>query len=223
MTQKAYTFIDHTAGLRRLKYWLHLPPTYFDEPQRRWPLILFLHGRGERGNDLALVKKYAIPKLVEDQPDFPFIAVSPQCPLDTEWPLQTETLTRLLDVATTNLLVDLDRVYLTGLSMGGRGSWLLAVEQPQRFAALVPICGRIPTDDFLERVPVLKTLPTWVFHGAKDPVVPVENSEKIVAALKAAGGNVQLTIYPEADHDSWTATYNNPKLYEWLLAQRRGS
>lgn len=216
--QRAYTLIDRERGGMRLRYLLHLPPGYWTEPGRRWPLVLFLHGRGERGADVNLVRKYGIAKVVDEQPGSDYIAISPQCPLAYEWPDLIDTLTRLLDQATTNLPIDPDRVYLTGLSMGARGGWLLAVAQPARFAAIALICGRIPTPDFLERVGALKDKPIWVFHGAKDPVVPVENSEKIVATLQAAGGHPHLTVYPEADHDAWTATYNNPEFYIWLFS-----
>ena len=113
--------------------------------------------------------------------------------------------------------MDDHRLYLTGLSMGGRGAWRLAMLNPNRFAALAPICGRIPNlPGFLDNLSTLRRLPIWVFHGANDQVVPIENSQKIVAALQTLGGNVQFTIYPNADHDSWTATYANPVLYEWL-------
>lgn len=221
--QKAYTFIDQERGGLRLRYLLHLPLGYWDEPERKWPLVLFLHGRGERGNDITAVRQYGIAKVVDEKQDSPFIAISPQCPLAYEWPDLTTTLARLLDQATTHLPVDPARVYLTGLSMGARGGWLLAVDNPDRFAAIALICGRIPTPDFLERVVVLKDQPIWVFHGAQDPVVPVENSEKIVATLRAAGGTPRLTIYPDADHDAWTESYNNPELYTWLNSHTRKS
>ncbi len=220
MQQHAYTFVDQKHAGLRLRYLLHLPPTYWDEPQRKWPLVLFLHGRGERGDDVNVLRKYGIPKVVDADPHADYIAVSPQCPLAYEWPDLTATLARLVDHVTAHLPIALDRVYLTGLSMGSRGGWLLAVDNPARFAAIALICGRIPAPDFLERVPVLKDKPIWIFHGAKDPVVPVENSEKIVATLQAAGGNPRLTIYPEADHNSWTAAYNDPELYTWLFSQR---
>lgn len=221
MKQTAYTYIDRNAGGLRLRYLLYLPDGYFEQPAKKWPLVLFLHGRGERGDDVNVLRTYGIPKHADAGDNFPFIAISPQCPLRYEWPDLVGTLGRLVDEAVVNLPVDPDRVYLTGLSMGARGGWLLAVDRPDRFAALALICGRIPAPDFLERVPVLKDKPIWLFHGAKDPVVPVENSEQIVATLNAVGGNPKLTIYPEADHDSWTAAYNTADLYSWLLAQAR--
>jgi len=113
--------------------------------------------------------------------------------------------------------VDRRRVYLTGLSMGGFGTWSLAAANPKRFAAIAPICGGGNTADAKK----LATLPMWVFHGAKDPTVPVQRSREMVEAIKVAGGNIKYTEYPEAGHDSWTETYDNPALYEWFLAQKR--
>jgi predicted peptidase len=219
MNQQAHIFHTGPDGIA-LPYLVALPSTYSQDPAQRWPLLLFLHGRGERGNDMAVLRKHGLPKVVDAWTDTPFIAVSPQCPETANWEELTETLAALLDDLIATYAVDTQRVYLTGLSMGGRGGWRLAVRYPDRFAALALICGRIPDlPDFFERLPLLKTTPIWVFHGAKDPVVPIENSDKIVAALEAMGGNVRYTLYPEALHDSWTATYNNPELFTWLLQQ----
>jgi predicted peptidase len=113
--------------------------------------------------------------------------------------------------------IDKDRVYLTGLSMGGYGTWALAAAHPEKFAAIAPICGGGNPAEAAK----LARLPIWVFHGAKDPTVPIERSKEMVEAIKAAGGDAKFTIYPEAGHDSWTETYNNPELYQWLLAQKR--
>jgi len=199
-------------------YLLFLPETY-GRQQKRWPLMLFLHGAGERGDDLNKVKVHGPPKIVQKQKDFPFIVVSPQCPEDEWWTRKTEVLINLLDDIIAQYDVDTERVYLTGLSMGGYGSWALASEYPDRFAAVVPICGggnRIMSI-------FLKDTPIWAFHGAKDSVVPVEESKDLVEAINARGGNAKLTIYPDANHDSWTQTYNNPELYDWLLEHRRTS
>lgn len=190
-------------------YLLHLPPGYATG-RKRWPLILFLHGAGERGTDLNLVKKHGVAKIVEAQPDFPFIVVSPQCPTDGWW--SSELLAALLDEVEREYRVDNKRIYLTGLSMGGYGTWDLAMAQPHRFAALVPICGRgNPL-----RVHRIKHLPIWVFHGAKDKVVPLTNSVDLVRALRKCGAKPKFTIYPDAAHDSWTRTYSDPRLYKWL-------
>lgn len=180
-------------------------------------MILFLHGAGERGSDLDWVKRYGVAKIVEEQPDFPFIVASPQCPRSQYWSVQL--LSDLLDEVIDTYGVDPDRVYLTGLSMGGYGTWYLAAAQPHRFAAIAPICGGGDPDEACK----LKTLPVWAFHGARDSVVPESESKEMVEALKACGGNVKYTVYPEAGHDSWTQTYNNPALYDWFLQHRRES
>jgi predicted peptidase len=197
----------------RLKYLLYLPKDY--DHKESWPLLLFLHGIGERGDNLDFVKRNGPPKLIAAGKEFPFIVVSPQCPMDQWWePLELKT---LLDDVVEKYKVDRNRIYLTGLSMGGFGAWSLAAYQPRRFAAVVPICGGGEPG----RTKSLAKTPVWAFHGAKDPVVPLERSEKMVAALKKNGGNVKFTIYPEAGHDCWTEAYDDPKLYEWLLEQKR--
>ena len=198
----------------KLDYLLYLPTGYQDST-KEWPLMLFLHGAGESGTNLAKVKTHGPPKIVESKPDFPFILVSPQSS-GRGW--NPDTLNALLNDIQSKYRVDKDRVYLTGLSMGGFGTWALAAAHPERFAAIVPICGGGNTAD----APKLAKLPIWVFHGEKDPTVPIERSKEMVAAIKAAGGNPKATYYPEAGHDSWTETYNNPELYKWLLEQKRG-
>lgn len=179
------------------------------------PTILFLHGAGERGSNLENVKRHGVAKIVEEQPNFPFIVISPQCPPSENW--SVELLSNLLDEAISAYPIDPNRVYLTGLSMGGYGTWNLAAAAPHRFAALAPVCGG--GNPMAARK--LKNLPVWAFHGARDNVVPLRESELMVSALKTYGGNVKLTVYPEAEHDSWTQTYNNPQLYEWFLQHRR--
>jgi predicted peptidase len=215
MQQQECTFESY--GLR-LRYLLALPQDYGTSVDARSPLILFLHGRGECGDDLALVKRHGLAKVVEAADDFPFIVVSPQCAIDVRWSAYNDTLIALLDELTATFAVDPRHIYLTGLSLGGRGTWELAYRHPERFAAIAPICGHIPdVPGFLENIGVLKEMPVWVFHGAQDTRVPITNSEQMVAALRACGSAVRFTVYPEARHDSWTETYNNPELYEWLM------
>jgi predicted peptidase len=198
-----------------LNYLLYLPPDY--DAQESWPLILFLHGRGERGDDLELVKKYGLPAKLENGEHLPFIILAPQCPAGSYWTEELDGLNALLDDAIANLKVDTRRIYLTGLSMGGGGTWFMAGRYPERFAAIAPICGTGIRWIAQER---LRDVPVWVFHGDADPVVPVEQSQMMVEALKAAGGNVRFTVYPGVDHDSWTLTYNNPELYDWFLSHQ---
>lgn len=198
----------------KMGYLLYLPQEY--EHKDSWPLLIFLHGSGERGTDLQLVKKHGPPKLIEAGKPFPFIVVSPQCPEGQWW--QSVELTALLDEIVEKYKVDEDRIYVTGLSMGGFGTWSLAAYAPHRLAAIAPICGGGETY-WTEQFP---HLPVWVFHGAKDKAVPLQRSEDMVESLKKDGGNVKLTVYAEAGHDSWTETYDNSELYEWLLEQKRG-
>ena len=201
----------------QVRYLLHLPKGYRRGGAERWPVILFLHGAGERGNDVKLVAAHGPPKLVAAGQNLPFVVVSPQCPQDDWW--SNDVLNALLDRILATCAVDAGRVYLTGLSMGGRGTWMLATECPGRFAAIAPICGwGEPFAAFR-----LKDMPTWIFHGGKDSVVPPAKSREMYRALRSVGNrDVRLTIYPKADHDSWTATYDNPELYEWMLKHRRG-
>jgi predicted peptidase len=203
-------------------YLLHLPPDYKPKAKQRWPLMIFLHGAGERGTNLSLVTKHGPPKVVKNKTDFPFILVSPQCPEGERW--DNETIMALLAHVTDKYRVDTNRIYLTGLSMGGFGTWALGIEHPNKFAAIAPICGGGETIPIVladkRKHEQLKKLPVWAFHGAKDPVVKLDESENMVNALKRIGSkNVQLTVYPEATHDSWTETYDNPKLYDWFLSQ----
>jgi len=191
-------------------------PDGYQEEKKTWPLILFLHGAGSVGEDINRVKRNGLPKLLDSQADAlarQFIVISPQTS-ERRW--STSSLEALLVHIMDKYKVDKQRVYLTGLSMGGYGTWSMGAAYPKRFAAIVPICGG-GNPAKAER---LKNTPTWVFHGEKDNVVPISQSEKMVDALKAIGGNVKFTRYPNAKHDSWSATYRNPKLYEWLLEHK---
>jgi predicted peptidase len=212
-TQQAKTFEGKITVEAKLKYLLSLPADY-NSSKKAWPLVLFLHGSGESGTDLEKVKIHGPPKIVEAKGPFPFILVSPQSS-GRGW--NPDVLNALLDSVIKEYRVDKDRIYLTGLSMGGFGTWTLAATHPERFAAIAPICGGGNAED----APKLAKLPIWVFHGAKDPTVPVRRSEEMVNALKAAGGHPKFTVYPDAGHDSWTATYDNPEFYQWLLEQKR--
>lgn len=217
MTQQAQMFVPQNDPNARLGYWLHLPANYAPASGEPWPLILFLHGMGERGDNLELVKIHGIANVVENQPDFPFITVSPQCPDTVTWaPDELDHLNALLDDIITRYAVDTSRIYLTGLSMGGFGTWYLAARNPERFAAIAPICGGGPVKDANR----LRKTPIWAFHGAQDDVVPLSRSEEMVAAVRAAGGNPRFTVYPEANHNSWTQTYDNPTLYTWFMEHK---
>ena len=222
--QKPCKFERTITRTLSVQYLLFTPKGYDAKGSKQWPLILFLHGAGERGTNLQKVAVHGPPKIVKSRPDFPFLVASPQCPNDQTW--SNEAVLALLDEVIAKHAVDTNRVYLTGLSMGGFGSWSLALNYPERFAAVAPICGGgNPLDVLLaprKRTEALKELPFWAFHGAKDPVVKLEESQRMVAALKKVGvKEIELTVYPEAEHDSWTETYSNEKLYVWFLKLSR--
>jgi predicted peptidase len=178
-----------------------------------------LHGIGERGADIEKVKADGIPRILQSKPEFPFVVVSPQCPDDTMWWDHHETLKSMLEELVSRYLVDPNRMYLTGKSMGGFGTWSFAMAYPDLFAAIAPICG----GGVLENAGRLERLPVWAFHGADDPFVPVAHSQSMVDAVRARGGDVRFTVYEGVGHDAWTRTYENPDLYRWfLLHNRRG-
>lgn len=204
-------------GLIEHRYETVLPEGYADHSERRYAVIIFLHGAGERGVDLSWVRVHGPWKSLAQHPELECILVAPQCDPESWW--QANDIDDLVDEVLAKYRVDPDRVYLTGLSMGGFGTWAETTAHPERFAAVAPICGGGDP----KQVARMKQVPTWVFHGAKDSVVPLSMSQEMVDALKAAGGTVRFTIYPDADHDSWTETYSNPEFYEWLLGQRRES
>ncbi len=196
-----------------IRYWLFVPADY--EKRTNWPLMLFLHGAGERGQDLEQVKAWGPPKRVATEKNFPFVVVSPQCPKGVYWHI--EHLAKLVDHIANTCKIDKRHMVVTGLSMGGFGTWRIIARYPKLFAAAAPICGGGDVED----APKMTQIPIWAFHGDADSTVPVQRTQEMVDAVKQAGGDVKLTIYPGVSHNSWSATYANPKLYTWLLSHTR--
>jgi predicted peptidase len=207
----------YSESAEQLPYLLFLPKEYGVDAEKKWPLIFFLHGAGERGVDLDILRDYGPAKEAQGDPNFPFICLTPQCPDGEVWLSKLELLNSLLDQVLSSYAVDLDRIYLTGFSLGGYGAWAMAMIYPELFAAMAPICG----GGMVGGIEKLKGIPVWAFHGAEDEVVPVEQSQQMVEALISAGGQAKLTIYPGVEHDSWSQTYENPELYAWFLKHRR--
>lgn len=199
------------------RYLLSKPEGYEADPAKKWPLIIFLHGAGERGNDLEMLKKHGPPKLIAAGQKFPAVIASLQCEPKHIW--NPHGVKAVTDHLIQTEQIDTSRVYLIGLSMGGFGTWETAMEYPDTYAAISPICGGTGVR-WLTAERVAKT-PCWIFHGDKDPTVPVENSQKIYDALKKLGAPVKLTLYPGVGHDSWTRTYENPEFWQWLFEQKR--
>ena len=194
-----------------VNYLLYVPPGN-PPPASGWPLILFLHGSEQRGDDPSLLQGMAILSFADEEGKFPFVAVLPQCPRGQHW--SPTVLKQLLDAVQASVPIDRRRIYLTGFSMGGYGTWQTAAALPGTFAAIAPLCGLSDLPD----VPVLAHIPAWVFHGSQDRNVPVSESLMMVNALREAGGNPRLTIYPGFPHDIWTATYRDSRLYLWFLS-----
>lgn len=209
-----FTTKDDAGQEATLHYWLYLPAQH--DGKAKLPVLLFLHGSGERGDDLDAVKKHGPPKVCTTQPDWQFITISPQCPKDKRW--DPTVLAKLVDHVAAEQKADEKRLYVSGLSMGGSGTWALAAKFPDKFAAAVPMCGRGDASNAEKLAP----LPIWVFHGAKDTGSPLSLSETMVDAIKKAGGDkIKFTIDPEAGHDCWTKAYGDPTLYKWLLEQQK--
>ena len=197
----------------------YLPASYDEDKEKQWPLVLFLHGRGESYGPLSLVAKWGPPRFAARGDELPFVLLSPQCPGDGRWSDETRQaqLQRLLDSAEKQYRVDPKRIYLTGLSMGGYGSWTLAAKSPKRFAAVAPVCGGGDADDAEK----LKSLPIWVFHGDQDRAVPIERSIAMVEAIKKAGGkSIRFTTLEHVGHNSWSSAYALPELWGWMLKQQ---
>jgi pimeloyl-ACP methyl ester carboxylesterase len=205
----------HEKLIIEQNYLLYLPEGYQQDSLKKFPLVLFLHGSGERGNDLEKVKVNGIPKLVAAGRKFPFILVSPQAHPNEGW--ESRDLMRLMQSLQKKYRIDEDRLYLTGLSMGGYGSWDMAIKYPGLFAAVVPVCGGGDSS----KVWLMRNTPTWVFHGAKDDVVPLKASQEMVDALRQHNPSVKFTVYPDARHDSWIEAYNTDSLYTWMLRQKK--
>ncbi len=233
-------FLDRTAavGGQTYRYQVYVPSNY--ATIQSWPVILFLHGAGERGSDGLAQTNVGLGAAIRSNPSrFPAIVVMPQVPTDSQWVgAPAEAAMTALKQTMSEFHSDPDRVYLTGLSMGGHGTWYIAYRHPDLFAAVVPICGWVPDfAQFRGSVPVvpsdsgsafpalarhLRRVPIWIFHGEMDPVVAVTGSREPAAALKEAGANVRYTEYLGMGHNVWDATYGSKEFAEWLFEQRRG-
>ncbi len=205
----------------QIQFLFSLPADYKPGSAQRWPLLFFLHGSGERGANVQRAAIHGPLSHVKEGRSFPFIIVAPLCPEKQLW--ENASLLRLLDHVTKKFAVDTSRIYLSGLSMGGYGTWSLGLAHPEKFAAIAPICGGANAINIIlgsrDNGVNFKTLPIWAFHGAKDYVVPLSESERVVNILKKNGAtDVKLTVYPETKHDSWKQAYKGAALYEWFLS-----
>jgi predicted peptidase len=214
-----------------LRYRLLKPDDY--DPKESYPLVLFLHGAGERGDDNEKQLIHGVPQFVKRRKDYPCFLVAPQCPNNIRWvevdwaadahkqPAEMSEPMKLtfdlLAALPKEFAIDTKRIYVTGLSMGGYGTWDMIARRPELFAAAVIVCGG---GDEATAGKIAK-LPQWIFHGAKDGAVKPSRSRNMVEALKKAGGNPKYTEYPEVGHDAWKPAYQDSELYKWLFAQKR--
>lgn len=216
---QSFTPTDGPSAGESFPYAVHLPKNY--SADKRWPALLFLHGLGERGSDGVKHTTVGLGKAIRENPDrFPCVVIMPQCPDDRRWTGAMEPVVMsILDAAMNEYSIDPDRVVLTGLSMGGFGTWAVGRTYTNRFAALAPICGGGEPFD----VGSLAQIPIWCFHGDDDNVVAPDRSREMVAAVQAAGGNIKYTEYPGVNHNSWDPTYGDAEVIAWMLKQHRSA
>jgi predicted peptidase len=218
----------------KLNYRLMSPIEY--DRTKQYPLVVFLHGAGERGDDNTKQLVHGMADFASDENrlKYPAFVLAPQCPNDKRWvevdwgalkhdmpekPSQPMGLLfQLLDAMPKQLAIDPNRIYITGLSMGGYGTWDAIQRRPDYFAAAIPICG----GGDLAGAEKMKNIPIWAFHGDQDGAVKVSRSRDMIKAIEAAGGKPKYTEYPGVGHDSWTATYKNPEVLQWLFEQKKG-
>ena len=218
MTTSRYTSFEKSFGFNNLVY---VPENR--DPQEKLPLVIFLHGAGERGNNTDLLAVHGPFKHIRNGWTPNFICVAPQCPEGAHWNDKTEMLKDFIDLVAEEYNADLNRVYITGISMGGFGTWAMLARWSGFFAAGVPICG----GGMPWTAESICTVPVWAFHGDADSVVDVHYSRDMVKAVNSRLGQnanaveAKLTEYPGVDHDSWTATYENEEMWAWLLAQKK--
>jgi predicted peptidase len=225
------SYVDATGS--KLLYRLMKPEAY--DASKKYPLVVFLHGAGERGNDNEKQLVHGVPQFAskENREKYPCFLIAPQCPdnvkwVDVDWsadshksPAKMTDPSRLtielIEKLVKDFPIDSKRIYITGLSMGGYGVWDLAARRPDLFAAAVPVCGGADLADAEK----LKTMPIWAFHGAKDTAVKPSRSRNMIAALEKAGGHPKYTEYPDVGHDSWNPAYKDPELFKWLFGQKK--
>ena len=200
----------------KLPYLIHVPSTYNEDPSRRWPLLLYLHGGSARGSDLDKVRTLGLPKRLDNDAQFPFIVVSPLCPEGEIW-TDVEALAALLDSVQLNHRIDTSAVYVTGHSMGGRGALYMAYKYPQRFAGVLAISPLSPITAWAKR---LHKIPLWLIHGAKDVQAPIKDSEELISAIEQAGGKPRFTRLDGRDHFILDQ-YEGAAMIDWLVAQRK--
>lgn len=197
-------------------YVKYLPKDY--DEKKSYPLVFFLHGAGERGDDLDVASRHGFAKHIrEDGAEYPFIYIAPQCPFEKYWGCFIESLGAFLDYICDELPIDRDRIYLTGFSMGGTGTWMFAMAQPERFAAIAPICG----SGICWNSEIIKHIPVMMYHGDQDETVPIYESITMLKAINKNGGTAELKICYGVGHNAWDIAYEGDELSNWLLSHKK--
>lgn len=236
---RAATFEERQTRMAGITYKYKIVKPENWSRRKKWPVVLFLHGAGERGNDNLAQTRVGLGPALGNQPSRSAVFVMPQCPLDRWWsePEMQNLALQALNEAVTEFKGDSSRLYLTGLSMGGYGTWVIVKNNPKKFAALAVICGGVkrpagvpvpasmrnqpePPDPYGSVAEKVGSTPVWVFHGGADPVVPVRESKRMVEAIKAVKGDVKYTEYDGVGHNSWDMAYGEADFFTWLLSKR---
>jgi len=217
MRQRIRTITIPREHPAKVQYLVQLPRGYDEQTNRFWPMVFYLHGIGEWGDDLKKVLRFGPPRLMAQGTNLPCIVVSPQLPKGYFWFRESNSMLEILEEVTALYRVDKRRVHATGNSMGAFGAILVVAREPERFASLVPVCGGV---DYLDSLR-LRDVPIWAFHGEKDSIIPVEESRRLVELVNQIGGKARLTIYRDAGHNCWDRAYDDPALWDWMLAQTR--
>ncbi len=206
-----------TTVTENLSYYLYYPKAYQKKTKEKFPLLLFLHGGGEAGDSLAAIKRNGPPKMIVEGKQFPFLILAPQNPYQKKW-WNTRAVHQLLDTIIANNRIDKRRIYLTGLSRGGGAAWEMAVQYPDKFAAMAVVCGMAPLPYASW---INKQMPIWVFHGEEDKSIPISESETMVKRLEQMGYDIKFTRYPGVGHSSWIQAYQTEQLYDWFMKQKQ--
>jgi predicted peptidase len=208
---------SQTANKTKSKYdyLLYLPKDY-SQGKAQYPLLIYLHGSSQRGNDLTKLTTYGLPYLVEQGKDYNFIIASPQCPEGKYWSTE-DWFDALYKELMAKYRINKRRIYVTGISMGGYGAWQVAVDYPDRFAAVMPLCGGLNDPTQVCRI---NHIPVWTFHGIKDDIIPIQETERVVSGLQACKGKVKFTRLPDEGH-SIQYLYEKEDIYEWMLKQKK--
>lgn len=213
LSAQLVSFESNSDVVGEMNYLFYTPSNLTEKA----PLVVFLHGGGEGGTDIEKVKIHGIPKLISEGREFPFYMIAPQNPY-TRGFWDDRAVDKLVDEIVKNHNIDPARIYLAGMSRGGYGVWRMGINNPDKYAAMISVCAASIPLMYTNRI---GDLPVWFFHGEKDNVVPVEVSINAYEKMKINNQNAKLTLYPDASHDSWTETFLNDEIYEWLLDQSK--